>query len=488
MGGDARAVHDAHDYDGILVLYRDVQYVLSRPHLFFTSHVYGATGQTGHDIYYPRPADAGLADPFAAKTHEAGSRHDAPRQVITVEAHRMSRHAPSGEITNHVAPSEVARGRTTGTFFHEGERYVAIGGLLEAGQLCFSYVRAMRVVAEKGYRGETYTYTNDDPYTGDDPAHSYEGCSLIDVYASSPTRLVMTGPVVEFRPDHRIARDDPGSLAEAYTRITYVMDERFTEFEAKTDAPLDLRNDCYAVLRRSAPGDAKREILAVRLVPRESYTGQLTSGAALSAALTDAVLTNAALASPSPSPQTALAFEGTVVTRGRRQYVLTTPILLLRPESRRPAAHAVDAPSDGAIALDDAGARGAHWELLASSLDGEIISLESRTGLGREAAQAEAQHKRALQLTFRALARAAADDGVPAPLAALSGLPQVATLLRHARYPDVRRKPELKRRLDQAGLDDPVSYTAARATLIALARTAATHAAANLTASLCATA
>ena len=389
-GGDARAVHDAHDYDGILVLYRDVQYVLSKPHLFFTSHVYGATGQTGHDIYYPRPADAGLADPFAAKTHEAGSRYDAPRRVITVEAYRMSRHAPSGEIANHVAPSEVARGRTTGTFFHEGERYVAIGGLLEAGQLCFSYVRAMRVVAEKDYRGETFTYTNDNPYTGDDPAHSYEGCSLIDVYASSPTRLVMTGPVVEFRPDHRISRDDHGSLAEAYTRITYIADERFAEFEAKTDAPLELRNDCYAVLRRSAPGDAEREILAVRLVPRESYTGRLTSGAALSAALTDAVLTNAAPAGPSPSPQIALAFEGTVVTRGHRQYVLTTPILLLRPESRRPAAHAVDAPSDGAIASDNARAQAAHWELLASSLDGEILSLESRTGLGRDAARAEA--------------------------------------------------------------------------------------------------
>ena len=77
---------------------------------------------------------------------------------------------------------------------------------------------------------------------------------------------------------------------------------------------------------------------------------------------------------------------------------------------------------------------------------------------------------------------------MPAPLAALSGLPQVATLLRHAQYPDVRRKPELKRRLDQAGLADPVSYTAARATLIALARTAAPYAAVNLTASPCATA
>lgn len=468
-GGDARAVHEAHDYDGILVLYRDVQYVLSRPHLFFTSHVYGATGQTGHDIYYPRPASAGLADPFATRTHEAGSHYDAPRQIITVEAHRMSRHAPPGEVANHVAPSEVARGRTTGTFFHEGERYVAIGGLLEAGQLCFSYVRAMRVVAEKDYRGETFTYTNDDPYTGDDPAHSYEGCSLIDVYASSPSRLVMTGPVVEFRPDHRISRDAPASLAEACTRITYVADERFTEFEAKTDAPLELRNDCYAVLRRSAPGDAEREILAMRLVPRESYTGRLTSGPALSSALIDA-----ALAGPSPSPQIALAFEGVAVTRRRRQYVLTTPILLLRPESRRPAARAVDVPSHEAVAAGAPHARAAHWELLASSLDGEILSLESRTGLGREAAQAEAQHKRALQHTFRALARAAAADDVPAPLAALSGLPQVATLLRHAQYPDVRRKPELKRRLDQGGLNDPVNYTAARATLIALARTAAT--------------
>ena len=210
LGFDDKPKHAARSPDeleGIRVTWKGRHYVLSKPKLTFSSHVFGHTGQDGLDIFIPKAAAAEPPDPFARETITTGTSRKQPDdriQVVTARAERLGRIRPEADIGGWIRPDEIAEGYTSGTFRHNGLRYVAVGGMIEAGNLFHTYVRAIGVVPAEEYRGETFAYGQPGP---GERGEGYEGCRLRCVYEPL-TKLVMTGPVIEFRPDRQESRPE----------------------------------------------------------------------------------------------------------------------------------------------------------------------------------------------------------------------------------------------------------------------------------------